>query len=237
MRGVFVGEAMTTDVDTVPADMTLADLRKAFLSSHHHGFPVLDTDGKLFGVVTIQDLGRAESRPDAANLRVRDIATCEVLTATPDEPIWLALRRLGTRGIGRLPVVDRFDRRRLLGAVRRYDIIKAYQKAILRRVELQERTDQLRLGRLTGTEILDIVILPGSPAVGKEVRDVCLPDNCVLISIRRGPNVEIVKGSTVIKANDLVTALVDSDHVDELRAALNSGLPQPTGNSSAAAEN
>ncbi len=227
MRGVLVGEAMSTDVDTVTTEMTLAELRKAFLDSHHHGFPVLDSDGKLFGVVTIQDLGRAEQRPDVDSLHVRDIATTNILTATPDEPVWLALRRLGTRDVGRLPVVDRFDRRRLLGAVRRYDIISAYQTAILRRVELQEHTDQLRLGRLTGTDILDILIHPQSQVVGKKVCDVELPENCVLISVRRGQNVQIVKGSTIIEADDRVTALVDSAHADELRMALNSGLPQP----------
>ncbi|NOZ05407.1 MAG: CBS domain-containing protein [Chloroflexi bacterium] len=232
MRGVLVGEAMSANVDTVTTDMTLAELRKAFLESHHHGFPVLDSDGKLFGVVTIQDLARAEQRPDVDSLHVRDIATTNILTATPDEPIWLALRRLGTRDVGRLPVVDRFDRRRLLGAVRRYDIIKAYQTAILRRVELQERTDQLRLGRLTGTDILDILIHPESPVIGKKVCDVELPENCVLISIRRGQNVQIVRGNTVIEANDRVTALVESTHADELRMALNSGLPQPPDDSS-----
>ncbi len=232
MRGVLVGEAMSTDVDTVTTDMTLAELRNAFVVSHHHGFPVLDSDGKLFGVVTIQDLGRAEKRPDADSLHVRDIATTNILTATPDEPIWLALRRLGTRDVGRLPVVDRFDRRRLLGAVRRYDIISAYQTAILRRVELQERTDQLRLGRLTGTEILDILIHPESQVVGKKVSDVELPEDCVLISIRCGQNVKIVNGNTVIEAGDQVTALVNSAHADELRIALNSGLPQPVADSS-----
>jgi len=232
MRGVLVGEAMSTDVDTVTTDMTLPELREAFLVSHHHGFPVLDSDGKLFGVVTIQDLGRAEQRPDADSLHVRDIATTNILTATPDEPIWLALRRLGTRDVGRLPVVDRFDRRRLLGAVRRYDIITAYQTAILRRVELQERTDQLRLGRLTGTDILDILIHPKSQVIGKKVCDVELPENCVLISIRRGQNVQIVRGNTVIQADDRVTALVDSAYADELRMALNSSLPQPPDDSS-----
>jgi len=229
MRGVLVGEAMTADVDTVPVDMTLSDLRQAFLTSHHHGFPVVDDEGKLFGVVTIQDLDRAARRPNAENLRVRDIATTDVLTATPDEPIWVALRRLGTRDVGRLPVVDRFDRRRLLGAVRRYDIIKAYQTAILRRLEMQERADKLRLGRLTDKEIVEIDVHPDSDSVGKKVKELPIPDECVLISIRRGEATKVVRGSTVIEPHDRVTALVDSARVADLRHVLNSaGAPVET---------
>lgn len=225
MRGVFVGEAMTNDVATVPGEMTLAELREAFLTSHHHGFPVLDDEGKLFGVVTIQDLERAEAKADSTNLRVRDIATTDLLTATPDEPIWIALRRLGTRDVGRLPVVDRFDRQRLLGAVRRYDIISAYQTAILRRVELQERSDELRLGRLTSKEIVDVLVHPGSASVGKMVSEICVPDQCRLISVRRESQTELVKGDTVIRPYDRITALVDSARVGELKEVLDSAGP------------
>jgi CIC family chloride channel protein len=62
MQGVLVGEAMTTDVDTVYADLSLVDLDRVFHETHHHGFPVLDGNGELFGVVTVQDLERAKEQ-------------------------------------------------------------------------------------------------------------------------------------------------------------------------------
>ena len=41
MQGVLVGEAMTTEVDTVPADMSLEKLDRLFNETHHHGLSLI----------------------------------------------------------------------------------------------------------------------------------------------------------------------------------------------------
>jgi CIC family chloride channel protein len=133
MAGVRVEEAMTRDVQTVPGDLALDDLSERFRVTQHHGFPVVDDRSCLVGIVTIQDLKRAldnGARPDA---QVRDIATTDLLLAYPDESMATALERLGVRGVGRLPVVSRQDPSRLLGAIRREDIVRAYRIALARR--------------------------------------------------------------------------------------------------------
>lgn len=208
MQGIEVGEAMTTHVDTVPADMPLADLARLFRESHHHGFPVLDADGDLLGIVTIQDLERAASGPSALDLTTGDIATRSLLVAYPDEPLWAALKRMGARDIGRLPVVSRENPKRLVGLIRRADIIKAYNTAIIRRMELQERTERLRLGKLTGTDFLELEVSPESAVAGKALRDLNLPHDCVLVSVRRGRKLIIPHGDTVLQPGDKLTALV-----------------------------
>ncbi len=217
MQGVLVGEVMTVDVDTVPADMTLPELEWAFVESHHHGFPVLDECGELYGVVTIQDLERARGRRDFDTLKARHIATTSPLTAYPDEPVWAALKRLGTRDVGRLPVVAPDNPRRLLGVVRRPDIVRAYQRAILRRQEMQYRSEQLRLARLTGKELVEIEVGKGSPVAGKRVKDLALPHECLLTSVHRGRKVLILHGDTILQAGDRLVALVEQDRAGELR--------------------
>ncbi len=217
MQGVLVGEAMTTDVDTVSADMELRELERAFHETHHHGFPVLDENGELFGVVTLQDLTRAKERGDWESLRVRDIATRSVLTVYPDEPMWVALKRLGTRDVGRLPVVDRQNPRRLLGLIRRSDIVRAYRVGISRRLDLQERADKLRLGKLTGTEFVEVVVKPGSPVAGKAVREIPLPEDCLLTTARRDNKVILLHGDTVIQEGDHIIALTDPACTPQLR--------------------
>ncbi len=223
MKGVSVWEAMTRDVDTVPDDLPLTDLELVFVRSHHHGFPVLNEKEELSGVVTIQDLERAKQRGPIDNLVARDIATTDILVTFPDEPVWQALRRLGTRDVGRLPVVDRANPKRLLGAVRRYDIIHAYQRAIIRRIEKQDQTEKLRLGKLTGTRVVEIEIEPGDHAVGCSISKLTLPESGLLITAHRHGKSVMLHGNICLQAGDRVTAVIAHDKADELIAVLKSG--------------
>jgi CIC family chloride channel protein len=216
MQGVLVGEAMTTEVETVSADLDLQELGRIFTETHHHGFPVLEANGDLFGVVTLQDLARAREEGPLVDRKVRDIATRSVLTVFADEPMWVALKRLSTRDVGRLPVVDRQNPRRLVGLIRRNDIVRAYQVGISRRLDLQERADKLRLGKLTGTEFVEIVVGPGSPLAGRRVRDLPLPSDCLLTTLRRGNKVILLHGDTLIQEGDHIVALAEPSSAGQL---------------------
>jgi CIC family chloride channel protein len=217
MQGVLVGEAMTTDVDTVYADLSLVDLDRVFHETHHHGFPVLDGNGELFGVVTVQDLERAKERGPVVGLSVRDITTRQVLVAHPDEPVWAALKRLGTRDVGRLPVVDPQNPKQLVGAIRRHDIVRAYKVGIGRKLEMQAKAEHLRLGRLTGTEFIDVTVLPQSPAAHRTVKELNLPEDCLLVSIFRDSKVLIPHGTTRLLPGDRLAALVKKESTGEFQ--------------------
>jgi CIC family chloride channel protein len=218
MQGVLVGEAMTRDADCVSADLDLQELEPLFQETHHHGFPVLDDDGNLVGLVTLQDLMRASERGSLEGRKVRDIASQSLVTVFPDEPMWVALKRLGTRDVGRLPVVDRQNPRRLLGLIRRSDIVRAYRVGINRRLDLQERVDKLQLGKLTGTEFVEIVIKPGSPVAGKRVNEMPLPPDCLLTTARRGDKVILLHGHTRVQVGDRIVALAEPECVHQLQA-------------------
>jgi CIC family chloride channel protein len=216
MQGVLVGEAMTTEIDSVSAGLGLESLKMLFAETHHHGFPVLDEEGRLFGVVTLQDLGRAAEGGALQGRTVGDIATRSVLTVYADEPMWVALKRLSTRDVGRLPVVARDAPTRLLGLIRRSDIVRAYRVGIGRRLDLQERADRLRLGRLTGTEFVEIHVEPGSPLAGQQVRELSLPTDCLLTTVRRDDKVILLHGDTRIQEGDQIVALAHPDCAQQL---------------------
>lgn len=226
MQGVFVKEAMTpaADLDVVYVDMRLEELRHEFDRTHHHGFPVLDEEGLLCGVVTHRDLEEAMRRGDISSLKARDIATPSPITVCPDEPLWVALKRLGIRDVGRLPVVERHEPRRLLGMVHRDDIIRAYNLAILRRLDAQQRAERLRLGKLGGTQFVEIEVTGTSPVVERELREICLPEECVVVSVQRGRKVIIPHGDTVISAGDKIVALA----ADECAVALRRAFEPPS---------
>ena len=125
MRFVAVGGAMVRGFPTVNKGMRFNELVELFRNSGHHGFPVLDDDGKLWGMVSLADVERT-IKGDTADLTVADITSRSLIVAYPDQSIYEVLRRAGARDFGRIPVVDREDRTRLLGVIRRSDIIRAY---------------------------------------------------------------------------------------------------------------
>jgi CIC family chloride channel protein len=212
MQGITVQEAMTTNVDVVPLTMSLKKLATEFARTHHHGFPVVDDAGELIGVVGIQDLERVLSAGPIEDKTVADIATTkDVLSAYPHEPMWKALRRMGTRDIGRLPVVEQEGSRRLVGMVRRSDIIRAYNHAIAQRAQHQHRAEVLRLGQLDGAGFTHVDIPPHSPIVGQRVSEIDLPEECLIVSVRRGRRLLVPHGYTVLQGGDQVTVFASYD--------------------------
>ncbi len=210
MQAVTVGEAMSVDVDVVSPDMTLEELSDEFAASHHHGFPVVDDKGDLVGIVSIQDLERFQSEASIEGRTVSDIMTSEgLLMAYPYEPMWMALNRLAPRDIGRLPVVEKEGSRRLVGAVRRADIIRAYNRAILKRARQQHKEDAQRQTKLDSAKFLHLEISPESEAVGRQVSDLDLPEGCRIVAVRRGRKLIVVQGHTVLHSGEQLTIFAE----------------------------
>jgi len=125
LRTIKVAEVMTPDFPTVPSSMPVKEVSSRLRSTGHHGFPVLDDEGRLFGVVTAADL-ESSLRSGNAGRGVGDIATKAPFVAYPDESLYEVLGATA-EDYGRIPVVDRHDKSRLLGVLRRHDITKAYR--------------------------------------------------------------------------------------------------------------
>ncbi len=130
---VTVGRAMTRDFPTVPPTMLVSELVKKLRKTGHHGFPVVNKKGEFIGVVTFSDVEAAVPKGGPSSLTVGDIASKSVVVAYPDEYIHDVFVKLGTRDVGRIPVVDRNNPKRLLGVLRRHDVVVAYGRAIRRK--------------------------------------------------------------------------------------------------------
>ncbi|NIP33986.1 MAG: CBS domain-containing protein, partial [Thermoplasmata archaeon] len=87
----------------------------------HNGFPVLDDDGRLVGVVTHEDTRKAHNRGDLF-VTADDLMATDLITVTPYESGETALRRMGDRRISHLPVVDPYDSGKLMGWVSKGDL-------------------------------------------------------------------------------------------------------------------
>lgn len=227
MQTVRVGEVMTTDPDVLPADMSLREAREHFRRTGHHGFPVL-ADGRLIGVCTLADVaGRGTgSDGDGAGTTVGDVCTRDLLTVTPDDPMYMALRRMATIDVGRLPVVDDHDHHHLVGLIRRSDLVTAYQQAMTRSLVDQQRDEMRRLRDLAGTNYVEVRVTADALAAGRPVRSVAWPRHTLLTSVHRGGDLIRPGGDTELHAGDLVSVIVDDEHATQVRELL-TGSPDP----------
>jgi len=220
MRGILVQEAMTpfARLTTVTPTTKLSELARLFRETGHHGLLVLQADRELYGVVTLTDLERALSKGE--EVTVADICTRDVLTAFPDETLDEALRRFGALDVGRIPVVDQQNPRRVLGVLRRSDIVQAYARAQAEKLKVQHHLERLRMESQIGATLHQIDLRSGDPAIGKRLKDLGLPADCVIVSIHRGDRLVVPRGDSRLLPGDRLTVLAQEATLDRLNKIL-----------------
>ncbi|MFZ6030995.1 MAG: chloride channel protein [Chloroflexota bacterium] len=211
MASVMVEEVMDRHPETVHPDATVGELVALLDRTRRHGFPVVDEKDRLVGIVSLNDIrrGLTEGAP-IEQLRIRDIATSNPVTVHPDDTLRQVLQRMAPRDLSRLPVVARDDARKLVGIVRRSNIVKAYELGLARR--------GFALGVLpgspNGTASGRFTVPENSSLVGRTLADIGLPDTLLVIHIERGSAVILPRGATQLQAGDTITLLArDGDVV------------------------
>jgi CBS domain-containing protein len=137
---VLVSEVAAAPVVMLNADDELARVRRWIDDradgSTHQGFPVVDADDKLLGVVTRRDvLGPAS---DAA--RVRETIRRAPVVVFEDSSLRDAVDHMASEHVGRLPVVSRDEPERVIGIITRSDVVSAH----VRRLEGENVRKRLR---------------------------------------------------------------------------------------------
>jgi CIC family chloride channel protein len=219
MESVRVEEVMVKEPIIVSTDMPITMLAEKFIETGRHGFPVLDEEGKLFGVVSLADYRNAVSANEegVGDLKVRDIASRNIITVHPDETVGAALRRMAPRDISRLPVVSRENPHELLGMVRRNDIVRAYEVGATRQEEGRLRTSQSHIKEVSGFGTIEMRIEPGSVSAGKKISEIPWPPEAVIVSIKRGKRFIIPRGNLVLEAGDHISLLSERNVNSEVR--------------------
>ncbi|MFS8494485.1 MAG: chloride channel protein [Actinomycetes bacterium] len=221
---VTVGEVMSPARVVAKPDQTVEDLRRQLERHRSHGAPVIDEAGELVGIATLADIGTA----DDSSTKVAEVMTRRPVTVSPDIRVSQAMERMAALGVGRLPVVAADDPTKLVGMFRREDAVRAYHQA------LGSRTDhhlvRARLDQRThpGAGYYDFRIPPGSIADGHAVKDVAWPEGSTLVAVRRGTQVIVPEGSTVLRAGDVVTAFGSEASREVMINRLNAGADEPT---------
>jgi CIC family chloride channel protein len=118
-------------VETVSEHMPLTEFRKMFSSTDQHYFPVVNTEKRLTGIFSINDVRGVIFDQEIGNLVVmKDIAGSDIIVTTPSEDLSEVLKKFTIRNLHRLPVVKDEDHTILLGMLDRREVIQYYNQRV-----------------------------------------------------------------------------------------------------------
>lgn len=118
-------------VQLIPEDMNFNQFREILSSGEQQYFPVVDKDGKLKGIFSINDVRSILFDEEIGNLvLMKDIANTDIIYVTPSEDLNDALRKFTIRNLNQIPVVKDDDPSQLLGMLDRREVIQAYNERL-----------------------------------------------------------------------------------------------------------
>lgn len=139
---MFVKDRMSHPVITVTPDTPIMEAREIMRRERIRRLPVVDREGNLAGIITEKDILNAS--PSAATtlsiwevnyllskVKVEEVMTREVITATEDMPLEEAARLIADHKVGALPVVRG---RKVVGIITESDLFRVFLELMGARV-------------------------------------------------------------------------------------------------------
>jgi CIC family chloride channel protein len=126
-----VEELMSRDVKTIPQTMSLAKITE-FIERHPYtGYPVVDQEGKLVGLISYAELHQTFNVPELPEngIIAKDIMRASIPTAFPDESVTEAVRRMQTQQVDRIPIIDPTSEK-IIGILTKSNILGIYKKLL-----------------------------------------------------------------------------------------------------------
>jgi coenzyme F420 hydrogenase subunit beta len=124
---VKVEDIMTKEIATVPSNMTVSNLLKIMATQTHTGYPVIEENGELSGIVTIEEASTV-AKSSRWNTLVGSIARKNVDVCYPGETALDAFRKMSNLETGRIIVLDRDNPKKMLGIISKRDLTHALVK-------------------------------------------------------------------------------------------------------------
>ncbi len=130
LAGLRVADAYDREAMTLDEDAPVHNFLRQLGNSDQTYFPVVSEDRQLVGVVAISDLGEvaANSGYLAELIMAADVAR-PTETVTPNDTLLDAIRKMGVRGAGAVPVVDADDGS-YLGLITRSHVLNLYERTV-----------------------------------------------------------------------------------------------------------
>ncbi len=131
MKTMTAGQIMKHPVETIDELATLTEIQAQFAASRHHGFPVLDQDKNIVGMLTEHDL-LTSNQEQEEEITAQKIMVPNPVTIDVEQSLAEAVLLFDNYKISRIPVVENG---RLVGIVTREDVASAENSTLPGRAE------------------------------------------------------------------------------------------------------
>lgn len=124
----------------IPEGMTLPQILDLIAAAKTAYYPVINAEGLMTGIFSVNDIRRILNEDIPPTLVIaRDMATRNVISATPDEHLPVVLKKLTARNLEELPVVDPDNPQKVLYMLSRRTLLAHYAEQVERtKVDYQE---------------------------------------------------------------------------------------------------
>ena len=126
----LVSEMMEKDAPLIAASTRIGEVAERIARhdpavARYEALLIVDAGGKLTGIVTRGDILRALDKDSSGTMTVEQAGSSRLVVTYPDEMVSEAAAKLLRNNVGRLPVVDRKDERKVVGYLNRAAILAA----------------------------------------------------------------------------------------------------------------
>jgi chloride channel protein, CIC family len=136
---ILVSDVALRDVVTITDTRTVGEVRDWLagddVAASHQGFPVVDDNDDLIGVITRRDI--TDPHFDAATPIARLVRRAPAVVLA-DNNLREAADHMVREGVGRLPVVSRANLRKVVGIISRSDLLAAHHRRLNAAAEVEE---------------------------------------------------------------------------------------------------
>lgn len=130
LKTLNVASVMKSDVVLIPEETSLPFVVKSLMESTHTTFYTIDKESKLTGTITESELRQIITEYEQLRevLVARDIATQGVTTVSEDDDLDRVMKLFESKEADEFPVLSSTIKNKVVGTIRRHDVIAAYNK-------------------------------------------------------------------------------------------------------------
>ena len=133
MSAIKVKDVMTKEFETMPENLSFKKIRGLIARSKELYFPTVDEKGLMTGILTVQDIREFMFEAGLEDIVVaKELATENVIILFMDENLNDAMEKFDIKDLDELPVVSRSNDRKILGVLKRKEVLAAYKRAVLK---------------------------------------------------------------------------------------------------------